>query len=147
MKNILVSACLLGLATRYDGAAKEHKGIRALSEKYNLIPFCPEIYGGLPTPRVPSERCGELVITKDGRDVTDCYKKGAHESYKTAKMLGCDIAVLKERSPACGTHEIYDGSFTGTKVEGVGVAAEYLSAHGIRVISEAEIEDFLKENE
>ena len=124
MKNILISACLLGLATRYDGKSKEYHGIKALAKRYNLIPFCPEIYGGLPTPRVPAQRCGEFVLTKSGGDVTDYYNKGAREAYRVAKMLGCEVAVFKERSPSCGVHEIYDGSFSGAKSVGMGVATE-----------------------
>ena len=147
MESILISACLLGLATRYDAKSVSYDGIERLSEKFKLIPFCPEIYGGLPTPRTPAERCGNGVITRLGKTVTENYEKGAIAALSTARLLGCRVAVLKERSPACGTHEIYDGSFSGKKISGMGVAAELLKNNGIRVISEAEIDDFLKENE
>lgn len=146
MKNVLISACLLGLPTRYDGKAKSYPNIDGLREKYNLIPFCPEIYGGLSTPRVPAERVADRVMTKDGRDVTEEYKRGAKAALDTALALGCSVAILKEGSPACGSHRIYSGSFDGVKVGGMGVAAELLSKSEIRVISELEIDSFLKEN-
>ena len=147
MENILISACLLGLATRYDGDSREYPAVELLREKYNLIPFCPEIYGGLPTPRTPSERCGARVITKLGEDVTEKYEKGAREAYRMAKLFRCRIAVFKERSPACATHEIYDGNFSGKRITGMGVASEYLSRRGITVVSEDEIMALLAKND
>lgn len=137
-ENILVSACLLGLPCRYDGKSKPDPRVIALKEKYNLIPVCPEIYGGLPTPRVPSERVGDRVITRDGRDVTGNYMRGAEAAYELCKILDIKKAVLKERSPACGSGEIYDGSFTHTLTDGDGVTAEYLKKHGTIVFNEIE---------
>ena len=139
MENILVSACLLGIGCRYDGKHKADEAILRLREKYNLIPVCPEIFGGLPTPRTPSERIGEKVMMKDGTDVTENYLRGAKEAYEMCKIYGITTAILKERSPSCGKGKIYDGSFTGTLTERDGVTAEYLSERGIRVIGESEI--------
>ncbi len=138
-EKILVSACLLGLPCRYDGRSKPHDGVIALRDKYELIPFCPEIYGGLPTPRAGSERVGERVLMLDGRDVTENYLRGAEGAYQLCVTLGIETALLKERSPSCGTGSIYDGSFTHTLTDGDGVTAEYLKARGITVFSESEI--------
>ena len=139
MENILVSACLLGIGCRYDGKHKANSEVLKLREKYNLIPVCPEIFGGLPTPRTPSERVGDRVIMKDGADVTENYQRGAAEAYELCRIYDIKVAVLKERSPSCGKGEIYDGSFTGKLTERDGVCAEYLQKMGIRVIGESEI--------
>ena len=139
MENILVSACLLGIGCRYDGKHKANSEILKLGEKYNLIPFCPEIYGGLPTPRTPSERIGDKVMMKDGRDVTENYARGAMEALTVCRIYGIKTAILKERSPSCGKGEIYDGSFSGTLTERDGVTADLLISEGIRVLGESEI--------
>lgn len=141
MENILISACLLGLPCRYDGRSVEYTEIEKLKKKYNLIPICPEIYGGLPTPRVPAERTGGRVINKDGTDVSENYKRGADAALKLARDLDCKIAVLKERSPSCGSHEIYDGGFQKKLIHGMGVTAELLASCGIKVLSENEISE------
>lgn len=139
MKNILISACLLGIGCRYDGKHKANLDVLKLKEKYNLIPVCPEIYGGLPTPRVPSERIGEKVMMKDGHDVTENYLKGAREALELCRIYDIEIAVLKERSPSCGKGEIYDGTFSGTLTARDGVTAELLISEGIKVLGESEI--------
>ena len=136
MENILVSACLLGVACRYDGKRKPNEAVIALKEKYNLIPVCPEIMGGLPTPRLPSEIRGETVIMENGEDVTDKYSRGAEETLRLARLFGCGKAVLKEKSPSCGSGRIYDGTFSKTLTEGNGVTAGMLLANGIRVAGE-----------
>ena len=141
MENILVSACLLGVSCRYDGKSKANDAVLALREKYNLIPVCPEVFGGLPTPRVPSERIGDRVMMKDGSDVTENYAKGAYEAERLCRIYGIKIAVLKERSPSCGKGRIYDGSFSGALTERDGVAAEHLMNMGIRVLGESEIDE------
>jgi uncharacterized protein YbbK (DUF523 family) len=140
MENILISACLLGIGCRYDGKHKANEDVLALVGKYNLIPFCPEIYGGLSTPRVPSERTGDRVMMKDGRDVTENYEKGASEALELCRIYGIKTAILKARSPSCGKGEIYDGSFTHTLIPGDGVTAELLLSRGIPVYTEKEIE-------
>ena len=140
MENILVSACLLGVACRYDGKRKPNEAVIALKEKYNLIPVFPEIMGGLPTPRLPSEIRGETDIMENGEDVTDKYSKGAEETLRLARLFGCGKAVLKEKSPSCGSGRIYDGTFSKTLTEGNGVTAGMLLANGIRVAGETEID-------
>ncbi len=139
--NILVSACLLGCACRYDGGSKPCAAVRALAARHTLIPVCPEIYGGLPTPRTPCEIVGDRVLSKDGADRTDAYRRGASEVLRLAGALGCRAALLKARSPACGSGEVYDGSFSGTLTAGDGVAAAALSAAGIAVFGEDRLPD------
>ena len=139
-KKLLISACLIGIPCRYDGQSKPLDiDISALSERYELIPVCPEIYGGLPTPRTPSERVGDRVIMKDNTDVTDNYKRGAEATLALAKKLGATHALLKAKSPSCGKYSVYDGSFRGILREGQGVTAELLSECGIDVYDESEI--------
>ena len=140
---LLVSACLLGVCCRYDGDSKAYPGIEQLARRHTLVPVCPEQLGGLPTPRPPAERRGDRVVTRSG-DVTEQYRRGAEEALKLCKLLGCEAAVLKERSPSCGRGAVYDGTFTGTLTPGDGVTAELLAAHGIPVYGESRIEDLLK---
>lgn len=139
---ILVSACLLGRACRYDGASRPHPAVEALAAHpdLTLIPICPECDGGLPTPRIPAERVGERVVNRAGEDVTAAYRRGAELACRTAREKGCRFSVLKERSPSCGSHEIYDGSFTGKRKKGRGVCSEMLEKAGIAVFSEEETE-------
>ena len=135
---ILVSACLLGCPCRYDGAAKADPRVLALMERHTLIPVCPEQLGGLPTPRLPSERREGGVFDRGGKDVTAQYRQGAEEVLRLARLYGCTHAVLKERSPSCGNGQIYDGSFSHVLVPGSGVAAELLAQNGITVLGESQ---------
>jgi uncharacterized protein YbbK (DUF523 family) len=132
---------LLGVSCRYDGKSKPHPAVSALQGQHQLIPVCGEIFGGLPTPRTPAERVGDRVLTEDGRDVTQEYHRGAEEVLALARRLDCKVALLKERSPSCGTGEIYDGSFTRTLTAGDGVTAELLRASGIAVFGESRLAD------
>lgn len=136
MENIIVSACLLGVSCRYDGNSKPNEKIIDLKEKYNLIPICPEIMGGLPTPRMPAEIKDGRVKTENGIDVTEEYKKGAGEAIKLAKLFGCKKAILKENSPSCGCGKIYNGEFTRTLKDGNGITAELFMKNGIDVFGE-----------
>ena len=138
MDKLLISACLLGVPCRYDGKSKPAASIERLREKYELIPICPEQLGGLPTPRNPSERIGGRVVMADGTDVTAQYQKGARAALELCLREGCVAAVLKERSPSCGSGEIYDGTFTRSLVAGDGVTAELLKKNGIKVYGESE---------
>ena len=135
---ILVSACLLGCPCRYDGAAKADPRVLALMERHTLIPVCPEQLGGLPTPRLPSERREGGVFDRGGKDVTAQYRQGAEEVLRLARLYGCTHAVLKERSPSCGSGQIYDGSFSHVLVPGSGVAAALLAQNGITVLGESQ---------
>lgn len=147
---VLVSACLLGVACRYDGQSKPHPGVLALQGRHQLIPVCGEIFGGLPTPRTPAERVGDRVLTADGRDVTAEYVRGAREVLALARRMDCRAALLKERSPSCGSGAVYDGSFSRTLTPGDGVTAELLKQQGIPVFGESRLEallDYLKGEE
>lgn len=135
---ILVSACLLGFKCRYDGKSCGKENVIKLMEKHELIPFCPEIYGGLATPRDPAEIIEGKVITNKSADVTSQYIKGAEEALRMARLYGCGTALLKEKSPSCGSGKIYDGSFSGTLTDGWGIAAKLLSENGIRVLGESD---------
>lgn len=145
-EKLLISACLLGRPCRYDGRSVTKVDVSRLEEKYELIPVCPEVDGGLPTPRTPSERIGDRVLMKDGRDVTENYMKGALVAYEACLAHGCRIALMKERSPSCGVGRIYDGSFSGTLTDRDGVTAEYLLARGIRVLGESNFEKLFENN-
>ena len=140
---ILISACLLGVCCRYDGASRAHPDAAALAEKHELIPVCPEQLGGLPTPRPPAERQGDMVCTRE-TDVTMQYRKGAEEALKLYRLTGCEAAILKERSPSCGSGDIYDGTFTGTLRSGDGVTTELLRSSSVSVYGESDIQLFLK---
>lgn len=136
---ILVSACLLGEACRYDGKSKPCEAVLQLADAHTLIPICPEVLGGLPTPRIPSERQSDgSVRNAVGEDVTEAYRNGAMEALRIAQAEGITLAILKERSPSCGCGEIYDGSFSKSLTDGNGVTAELLQKHGIRVIGESD---------
>ncbi|MEG1917247.1 MAG: DUF523 domain-containing protein [Oscillospiraceae bacterium] len=139
-ERLLISACLLGVFCKYDGSRKAQPWVSRLLERYELIPVCPEVLGGLPTPRPPAERRGDRVVTQAGGDVTDAYATGAAETLRLAELYGCTRAILKERSPSCGAGACYDGSFTHTCVPRDGVTAELLRAHGITVLGESQAE-------
>lgn len=140
-KKAIVSACLLGVECRYDGGSNKlpDEKLSEFKEKYELIPVCPECYGGLTTPRVPSERVGDRVLSKIGTDVTAEFSRGAEAALYLAKLFGADIAILKENSPSCGSGTIYDGSFSGTLIPGDGVTAELLKKNGVTVLGESKI--------
>ena len=140
MANILVSACLLGVNCRYKGDGKRNERILELSKKHTLIPVCPEQLGGLPTPREPTEQQGGRVINKAGQDVTQAYRSGAEAALYIAKLNHVKFAVLKSRSPSCGSGMIYDGSFSGKLIGGDGVCAALLKQNGIEVFTEDELD-------
>lgn len=137
---ILMSACLLGVCCRYDGGGQACPAALRLLAGHQIVPVCPEILGGLPTPREPAERRDGRVVSRTGADVTAAYRRGAQETLRLARLYGCEAAVLKERSPSCGSGQIYDGTFSRTLTPGDGVTAELLKAGGIRVIGESELD-------
>ena len=138
---ILVSSCLLGRPCRYDGRSKPCEKVIKLAEREDIevIEICPEQFGGLPTPRVPSEKVGDRVISKDGKDVTEFFVSGAKKALDLAKENSCDYAILKSLSPSCSICGVYDGSFSGKVVDGIGVTAKLLTENGIKVVSENDI--------
>lgn len=146
---VLISACLLGDNVKYSGGNNLTPELVELLKKYNvkLVKVCPETFAGLPRPRVPSEIRGEKVFSKDQRDITDEFLDGAEKTFKVANKNQVHFAILKERSPSCGSSFIYDGSFSGKVIEGQGMTAKKLSSENIKIFSEEqleEIENFLK---
>lgn len=142
-ENILVSACLVGVNCRYDGSGFVLDKLDRLQEKYNLIPVCPEVIAGLPIPRVPAELTGDRVTTKAGNDFTKEYHYGANEALKIALLSNCKIAILKEKSPSCGSCYIYDGTFSGKVIAGEGITAKLLKANDIKVFSDTSYTELL----
>lgn len=140
-KKALVSACLIGAECKYSGGSNvlPEEKLKKLMDEYELIPVCPEVYGGLTTPRDPSERQGEKVVSCKGADVTAQFEKGAQSALNMAQLFGAEIAILKENSPSCGSGTIYDGTFSLTLTEGDGVTAQLLKDNGIAVIGESKI--------
>ena len=136
---IVVSACLLGHNCRYDGGSNPVDAVIKLADHVEVVAVCPEVLGGLPTPRVPSERVGERVVTAKGDDVTDAFQAGASATLEICRSRGCTEAILKARSPSCGCGRIYDGSFSGKLVPGNGVFAQLLLAEGIPVRTEEDL--------
>lgn len=136
---ILISACLAGVNCRYDGGNCYNEKIMELVKNGEAILVCPEQLGGLSTPRVPAEIINGKVISKDGIDVTEEYKKGATEVLKLAKCLNINKAIFKSKSPSCGCEIIYDGTFSGNKVNGNGITTQVLLDNGINVITEKDI--------
>ena len=152
---ILVSACLAGLKVRYNGTDCLDERIRRLIAEKKAMTICPEVMGGLSTPRDPAEIIGgngddvldgkAKVISISGEDVTAAFLKGADSALKIAQEVGATTVVLKENSPSCGSNMIYNGTFSGQKMDGVGVTAALLRRNGIAVISENGLEQFLDE--
>jgi uncharacterized protein YbbK (DUF523 family) len=136
---LLVSACLLGTCCNHEGGHSRRAGVEALAEAYRLVPVCPEVCGGLATPRPAAERRGDRVINIAGEDVTDAYARGARAAVELARAVGATRAVLKARSPSCGSAKIYDGSFSRTLVDGEGVTAAALRGAGVAVVSDEDL--------
>ena len=147
---VLISACLLGDNVKYSGGNNLTPKLITLLERYNvdIVKVCPECFAGLPIPRLPSEIKEDKVYSKDGRDITEEFLDGAEKTYEVAKRKHADFAILKERSPSCGSSYIYDGSFSGNIIQGQGFTSRKLNEKNIIVFSEEnleEIEKYLKE--
>ena len=137
---LLVSACLLGVCCNHRGEASTSAAVVALGDEYRLVRVCPETLGGLPTPRAAAElQADGSVRTGTGEDVTAAYHRGARAAVALARGVGATAAVLKARSPSCGCHAVYDGSFSRTLVSGQGVTAAALAAAGIAVRDEEDV--------
>ena len=137
---LLISECLFGVPCRYDGKDNYIETIEALKEYYELVPVCPEVLGGLGTPRDPAERQGNCICTADGTDVTTQFIRGAELTVQIAIEHKCEQALLKAKSPSCGYKRIYDGSFTRTLKDGHGCTVEALLKENIRIYTEEDIE-------
>lgn len=143
-KNILVSSCLLGKNCKYNVGNNNNENVKKLSNEYNIIEICPEVMGGLSTPRYPSEIINNKVINKIGLDVTEQFTTGANISLEIAIKNKVKYAILKENSPSCGFGTIYDGTFSNNKIKGNGVTAELLYKNGIVILNENNFEKILK---
>ncbi|WP_328187803.1 DUF523 domain-containing protein [Marinobacter sp. OP 3.4] len=155
MAKILVSACLLGHEVRYDGGdlAVGDPRFRALQDIHQLVPFCPEVASGLPTPRAPAEITNgdgravlsghARIIDTDRHDLTENFLTGARLALAQCQAEQIEFAILAEKSPSCGSNVIYDGSFTGTRVPGVGCTTALLRENGIKVFSQNDIDDLV----
>ena len=139
-EKILVSACFLHEGYKYNGGANINEKIKGLAEKYEFVLICPEVFGGLSTPRLPSEIVNDKVLNSIGEDVTKSFVNGAKKALEIAMENGCKKAILKAKSPSCGKGLIYDGSFSHTIIKGDGVAAKLLMENGITVYIEDEID-------
>ena len=131
-----VSACLCGFPCRYDGKSKPDERIKALYEEGRALPVCPEKLGGLTTPRTPCEIINGRVVSSDGEDRTNEYLLGSQRVLELCKKHGIKKAVLKQNSPSCGSTHIYDGTFSGTLIEGEGCLTALLRKNGIEVTGE-----------
>ncbi|WP_418765050.1 DUF523 domain-containing protein [Mailhella sp.] len=132
----VVSACLAGTPCRYDGRSNLRPEIAELVRRGEAVPVCPEVLGGLPTPRTPSEQKNGRVVAATGEDVTDAFVSGAEAALYIAEEYGCCAAVLKARSPSCGCGRVYDGTFTHTLVDGDGLFAALLRKKGFQLFTE-----------
>ncbi len=131
---ILVSACLMGENCKYSGGNNRNEKVLALLAEHEMIPVCPEVLGGLPTPRLPAELQNGVVVNKAGVCVDREFRLGALKCLEIAEREQPDLIILQSRSPSCGVRQRYDGSFSGKLVEGSGVTAELLMQHGFRVM-------------
>lgn len=137
---IAVSACLLGENCKYNGGNNYSEKVHAFCKGHEAIPVCPEVMGGLPTPRTPAEIIGGVVTNIEGKVVDKEFRSGAEAALKKIRDAGAEVCILQSRSPSCGVKEIYDGSFTGRKIPGMGVFAELVKDIGIRLIDVEDLE-------
>jgi uncharacterized protein YbbK (DUF523 family) len=153
----LVSACLLGFPCAYDGQGRAVGDLLALAAHGQVVPICPEVAGGLPTPRPTAEIAGgdggdvlygrARVVTVAGNDVTGAFLRGAERALAVVQQHGISTAILRQRSPSCGSACIYDGTHSGVLKEGQGVTTALLRRHGVEVLSEGDIADVLRRDD
>lgn len=139
---IFVSACLLGRNCKYSGGNNYREGLSTLLEGHEVVEVCPEVLGGLSTPREPAEIVDGVVTARDGTVVDGAFRRGARMALELALEKKAELVILQSRSPSCGVKEVYDGSFTGRKIPGSGVFAAMAREHGLHVV---DIEDFMLE--
>lgn len=143
MINILVSSCLIGTNCKWNGRNNLKEKVVNLKEHYNLIPFCSEVLGGMPTPRIPSEIIGNKVFNQINLDVTKYFNLGAKKVLEIALNSHCKYAILKDHSPSCGVNNIYDGTFSRKLIPGKGITAKLLESHGIKTFAEDEVDQLI----
>ena len=138
---ILVSACLLGENCKYNGGNNRNERVLCYVEGHEVIPVCPEMLGGLPCPRKPVEWVGERVLTKDGDDCTENFRLGVQKAMDIIGDKHIDLAILHSRSPTCGVKQIYDGTFSGVRIDGMGALARALHERGIPLMDAEDVPD------
>ena len=131
---IAVSACLLGHNCKYSGGNNRSQKVLDYIEGHEVIPVCPEVTGGMPTPRVPVELKDSKAINRDGEDVTEFFQRGVEKTMEKLDGQNIDLAILQPRSPSCGCKQIYDGTFSKTLIEGKGMFAQALAETGIPML-------------
>ncbi len=136
---ILVSACLLGRNCKYNGGNNRNEKVIQFLEGKEIIPVCPEVAAGMPVPRLPVEIRDGRIISIEGKDLDDVYRKGIKRTLAPLDLEDIDLAILKAKSPTCGVHEIYDGTFSGKKIKGQGLLAAALIEEGVYVIDENDL--------
>ena len=136
---ILVSACLLGENCKYSGGNKRNERVLRYVQGHEVIPVCPEVLGGLPCPRKPVEWVGERVLTRDGDDCTENFRIGVQRALEVIADQQVDLAILQSRSPTCGVKQIYDGTFSGVRIDGQGALAKALAAQGIPLMDAEDV--------
>ncbi len=136
---ILVSACLLGENCKYNGGNNRSERVLRYVAGHEVIPVCPEMLGGLPCPRKPVEWVGERVLTKDGDDCTEAFRLGVQRTMEIIEGRRIDLAILQSRSPTCGVKQIYDGTFSGTRINGMGALARALKERGIPLMDAEDV--------
>ncbi len=136
---IMISACLAGKNCKYNGGNNRNEKVLQLMVEHEVITVCPEQMGGLPTPRVPSEIKDGVVKARDGRIVDKEFRAGAAKCLEIAIHEKPDLIVLQSRSPSCGVKQRYDGTFTGTLMDGPGVTAQLLMENGFRCVDVADL--------
>ena len=141
---VMVSACLLGENCKYNGGNNRDEELIRLLSGHTVIPICPEVLGGLPVPRVPAEIVDGIVMNREGISVDDAFRKGAASALEIAVREQPDRIILQSRSPSCGAKQVYDGTFSGKLIPGMGVFAEMAQKAGFRVM---DVEDFIEEED
>ena len=139
-----VSACLVGKNTKYDGGNNYNQYVMDYIKDKEVVLICPEVYGGLPTPRIPSEQLNDKVINSENKDVTKEFTDGALISLNKLKEAGVKEVILKAKSPSCGYKRVYDGTFTRTLIDGNGVFAKMAIKEGFKIYTEFDIEEIMK---
>ena len=140
---IMVSACLLGENCKYNGGNNRSPELLLLLSGHEVVPVCPEVLGGLPTPRAPAEIVNGVVINREGVSVDDAIRLGAKKAIEMARQEKPDLIILQSRSPSCGVKEIYDGTFSGKLIPGYGVFAEMALQAGFRVIDAEDVPEII----
>ena len=140
-KVIGVSACLLGERCKYSGGSNRNERVLRFCGGKRVIPVCPEVMGGLPTPRIPSEIAGGTVMNRAGENVDDAFRRGARDALDELLKGGAELVILQPRSPSCGLRQIYDGSFSGRLIPGAGVFAALALDAGLRCLEPEDLPD------